>query len=329
MKKLLIIHLSVFILGIGGFAYGGLTGPTGGSGLVSPAFVARNSATTLQLNSPDDSFGIGITNLYTPSSLLEIQDNLAGASVSDVVLTINNASTTAADPYIDFQIASSTAWLVGVDDSDANSFRIATSTGTLSDGSIFDIDRLTGLLTIPGLAMSGDINLDGNNIDNGGVIFLKEQADADADVAGSGQIWVDTATPNVLFFTDDAGTDFVVAKDAYNKRNKSVVLDAPVDADTWLLWKPEDNITITDIYCITDPTDATGEDQDIDIRETDANGDSGLTVDAVIVCTSGGAADDGTLSNGTIDAGDWVQIDIGVASGTIPMLTVDIWYTID
>lgn len=55
--------------------------------------------------------------------------------------------------------------------------------------------------------MTGDLNLDGNNIDNGGVIFLKEQAAADADVAGSGQIWVKTATPNQLWFTDDAGTD--------------------------------------------------------------------------------------------------------------------------
>jgi len=57
------------------------------------------------------------------------------------------------------------------------------------------------------VAMTGDINADGNNIDNGGVIFLKEQADADADVAGSGQIWVNTATPNELWFTNDAGTD--------------------------------------------------------------------------------------------------------------------------
>jgi len=55
--------------------------------------------------------------------------------------------------------------------------------------------------------MTGDFNLDGSNIDNGGVIFLKEQAEADADVAGSGQIWVNTATPNELWFTDDAGTD--------------------------------------------------------------------------------------------------------------------------
>lgn len=61
--------------------------------------------------------------------------------------------------------------------------------------------------------MTGDINLDGNNIDNGGVIFLKEQAAADADVAGSGQIWVKTATPNQLWFTDDAGTDIQLGVD--------------------------------------------------------------------------------------------------------------------
>jgi hypothetical protein len=39
-------------------------------------------------------------------------------------------------------------------------------------------------------------------------IFLKEQADANADVAAYGQLWVDTATPNTMWFTDDAGTDF-------------------------------------------------------------------------------------------------------------------------
>jgi hypothetical protein len=47
-------------------------------------------------------------------------------------------------------------------------------------------------------------------IDNG-VLFIKEQAEADADAAGYGQVWVDTATPNVLYFTDDAGTDFRVS----------------------------------------------------------------------------------------------------------------------
>lgn len=39
-------------------------------------------------------------------------------------------------------------------------------------------------------------------------IKLLEVADAPADTAGYGQIWVNTATPNELYFTDDAGTDF-------------------------------------------------------------------------------------------------------------------------
>lgn len=43
---------------------------------------------------------------------------------------------------------------------------------------------------------------------NPGSLFIQEQADASADVAGLGQIWVNTATPNELWFTDDAGTDF-------------------------------------------------------------------------------------------------------------------------
>ena len=41
-----------------------------------------------------------------------------------------------------------------------------------------------------------------------GTMKIKEQADAHSDTAGYGQIWVDTATPNKLYFTDDAGTDF-------------------------------------------------------------------------------------------------------------------------
>ena len=55
--------------------------------------------------------------------------------------------------------------------------------------------------------MAGDINLGGFNITAAGVAFLIEQAAADADVPGSGQLWVKNTTPNELWFTDDAGTD--------------------------------------------------------------------------------------------------------------------------
>jgi hypothetical protein len=80
--------------------------------------------------------------------------------------------------------------------------------------------------------LSGDLDADGANIDNGGVIFLKEQAEADGDVAGSGQIWVDTATPNVLMFTDDAGTDFTLSGGLFNvSEDTTPTLGGPLDAD--------------------------------------------------------------------------------------------------
>ena len=51
-----------------------------------------------------------------------------------------------------------------------------------------------------------------------GTLSLKEQADAESDVAGEGQIWVNTATPNELWFTDDSGKDqkVVVSRGVYN-----------------------------------------------------------------------------------------------------------------
>ena len=41
-------------------------------------------------------------------------------------------------------------------------------------------------------------------------IHLTEQADADGDTAAQGQVWVNTATPNELYFTTDAGNDIAL-----------------------------------------------------------------------------------------------------------------------
>ena len=48
---------------------------------------------------------------------------------------------------------------------------------------------------------------DVNEVNMVGTIKIKEQADAHADTAAFGQIWVNTATPNELYFTTDAGND--------------------------------------------------------------------------------------------------------------------------
>lgn len=61
------------------------------------------------------------------------------------------------------------------------------------------------------VALTGAVDLGGFDLNNGGVVFLTEQAAAEADVAGKGQFWVKTQTPNVPMFTDDAGNDVQLA----------------------------------------------------------------------------------------------------------------------
>jgi hypothetical protein len=74
------------------------------------------------------------------------------------------------------------------------------------------------------LLMAQPIDMGGNDINNGGVVFLTEQAAAEADVAGKGQIWVKTVTPNELWFTDDAGTDFEILS-TIKQGNSNITID--------------------------------------------------------------------------------------------------------
>ena len=42
-------------------------------------------------------------------------------------------------------------------------------------------------------------------------MYLTERSAADTDIAGKGQLWIKNDTPNTLYFTDDAGTDRLIA----------------------------------------------------------------------------------------------------------------------
>jgi hypothetical protein len=82
-------------------------------------------------------------------------------------------------------------------------------------------------------SLGGPLDGDGFDLNDMGVLFMREQAAAEADVAGQGQLWVQTATPNLLMFTDDAGTDFQVAtlsgtETFTNKTLTSPTLTTPV-----------------------------------------------------------------------------------------------------
>jgi hypothetical protein len=60
-------------------------------------------------------------------------------------------------------------------------------------------------------SLGGALDGDGFDVIDIGVLTMREQAAAEADVAGLGQWWVQTATPNLPMFTNDAGDDFQLA----------------------------------------------------------------------------------------------------------------------
>jgi len=140
-------------------------------------------------------------------------------------------------------------------------------------------------------------------------------------VDAAGELAIDTTSDQLVFY---GGAKRVVTY----KRNKTVTLESPADADNFNLFKAPYAITITDIECIVDPADSS-ESAVIDVQERDATADNPATVDATITCDNDGAADDGSLTNGTIDSGDWVSLDIGTVTGTVTQVTVTISYTVD
>jgi len=109
--------------------------------------------------------------------------------------------------------------------------------------------------------LGGALDGQGNDLNNLGVIFLTEQAEAEADVAGKGQIWVDTATPNVLMFTDDAGTDFTIANNATaslpSLGTVSTALTGVLRADSGVLSADSDVTDLVDNLAVSQLADGT------------------------------------------------------------------------
>ena len=83
-----------------------------------------------------------------------------------------------------------------------------------------------------------------------GTITLKEQADADSDTPAYGQIWVNTATPCELYFTDDAGTDTQLGTGGGSARTVAG------DTDNGLItWVTSDNTFAAESNALFDGTE--------------------------------------------------------------------------
>jgi hypothetical protein len=95
-----------------------------------------------------------------------------------------------------------------------------------------------------------------------------------------------------------------------------MVIEAPSDADNFLFFRAASVFTVTRVDCMTGTAATTSV---LTVQECDANGASCVSV-ATGTCAATNTAL--TVTNATIDANDWVRIDIGTVTGAPGHLNV-------
>ncbi len=110
-----------------------------------------------------------------------------------------------------------------------------------------------------------------------------------------------------------------------NEQFWSFTLESPADADDFVLFEVPYGVTITGYSCIVDPG-VSEENIALDILECDANAVNCVSIDATTTCANLSTNDDGSLTNPSIDSGDYMAFEIGTASGTITQLNATIKY---
>jgi len=180
------------------------------------------------------------------------------------------------------------------------------------DGSIDSVHLTTSVFSsITGLGtQTQDMEFNGLNIQTIGVLTLKEQAEADADVAGEGQFWVDTRTPNMAFFTDDAGTDFGI--------NGYVTLNFIIDGGGSAITTGKKGVLIVDFPCTVDEWAIIGEPDGAIVVDVNRSTFGGYPTTSSIagtelptIAATNDTGEDRTLSSwSTIAAGDIIEFEV-------------------
>ncbi len=98
------------------------------------------------------------------------------------------------------------------------------------------------------------------------------------------------------------------------------ILD-PADADDAMWLKLDRAITVTDIHCLAEG----GGTITLTVQECDSTGASCANTEGAITCDSNGSEDDGTLTDASGDAGDWIKILYSAPTGTVNSLAWSVY----
>jgi len=97
-------------------------------------------------------------------------------------------------------------------------------------------------------------------------------------------------------------------------------LESPTDADNFLVKKFRESATVLAMHCLVGASTSAV----VTYQECDGNGGSCSTIESV-TCGTTNTADNG-IDNASIDAGDWIRIDIGTVTGTVGQVNACLYY---
>jgi hypothetical protein len=166
------------------------------------------------------------------------------------------------------------------------------------------------------IIINEDIDDDGNFVFTGNWDFggsSNFEIPQDQTVNAIGEVTVDETSGQFRYYAN--GAENVTAP--FYEMPKS--LEDPVEADDDIpFWHPKQAITITDVYCEVEGATSIG----VIISD-------GTNALEEVICTEAGAADDGSITNGTFAANERMEVDMGTISGTPDWVSWTITYTID
>ena len=172
-------------------------------------------------------------------------------------------------------------------------------------------DTVTNALAVDGA--TGDVTI-------GGALILPNGANPTVDAAGEIAIVTSAAPGSGIRFYGDAA--YKIA----GTYSKSFVITSPTASADAAIWRVPYNITIKAIHGVqVGGTNVVGT-----LTECDSNGLNPVVVDSAdMTITTSNVNDDGSLSNATIDAGDYLGWATTSVSGTITRVTITFEYVVD
>jgi hypothetical protein len=158
-------------------------------------------------------------------------------------------------------------------------------------------------------------------------IMVTEKADANADVAGRGQIWVNTSTPNELYFTDDAGNDVQLTPRKFHPFR--IVVEDPTSSEDIYIGFTNEAITVTEMRAVLLGSSTPSVTWTIR-HGTDRNAAGAEIVTSGTTTTNTTTGDDVTSFNdATIVADSHIWLETTAKSGTVDEIGITIIGNVD